>query len=239
MIIRVPIFIGCGHSLNCYNGTVMSNEPGSEVSPRWVTWRQKVDLDEYDQRWEAMVERGEQVHGEMDFVDRCLHGAKADILDAGCGTGRLAIEASSRGHRCVGVDLDRDMIERARVKAPHITWLHADLAEIHLEQSFDVVVMAGNIPLFCAPGTQQAIIKSLASHLRPGGLLICGFSIEKRRDAYTVADFDRHATGAGLVRHGWYPSWDADGQPTAGNESQIEHERDNQLTDYAVVVYRR
>jgi SAM-dependent methyltransferase len=186
-----------------------------------------------------MVQRGEHVHGEMDFVDRLVHGHSADILDAGCGTGRLAIEATSRGHRCVGVDLDRDMIERARVKAPHIPWFHADLAELNLDQLFDVVVMAGNIPLFCAPGTQHAIIESLARHLRPGGLLICGFSIEKRNDAYTVADFDRHATGAGLVRHGWYPSWDADGQPAAGNDSQIDRERDNQITNYAVVVYRR
>jgi SAM-dependent methyltransferase len=209
----------------------MTDIPGSEVSERWVTWRRKVDLDGYDQRWEEMVQRGEPVHGEMDFIERFLKGSPANILDAGCGTGRLAIEATRRGHHCVGVDLDRDMVERARLKAPHIQWIHADLSKLDLGRTFDVAVMAGNIPLFCAPGTQSSIIRSLAQHLRPGGFLICGFSIEKRAGAYTASDFDRDAVAAGLQRCAWYSTWDADINP--------EIPAAGELDDYAVLVYQR
>ncbi len=208
-----------------------TGEPGAEVSPRWVMWRRKVDLDDYDRRWDAMVERGESVHGEMDFIDRCVNGAKVDLLDAGCGTGRLAIEATRRGHRCVGVDLDRNMIERAQSKAPDITWVHADLSQLDLDMTFDVAVMAGNIPLFCAPGTQALIIGSLARHLRIGGLLISGFSLEKQPGAYTATDFDAHAIAAGLHRYVAYSSWDGDLSDEAANAGELD--------EYAVLVYQR
>lgn len=215
--------------------TESTGQPGSAVSPRWVTWRRSIDLDDYDRRWDAMVERGESVHGEMDFIERLLGGVKADILDAGCGTGRLAIEATRRGHSCVGIDLDHDMIERARVKAPEIRWLHADLSQLDIGTTFDVVVMAGNIPLFCAPGSQAAIIHSLAGHLRTGGLLICGFSIEDRPDSYTASDFDRDAKAAGLHRRGWYRTWDADPLTDDVNADGTT----SGLGDYAVLVYQR
>lgn len=210
------------------------DEPGSSVSPRWVKWRRSVDLDEYDRRWEAMQSRGESVHGEMDFVERLLDGHVVSILDAGCGTGRLGIEADRRGHRSVGVDLDADMIERARRKAPHITWIHGDLAGLDLGESFDVAVMAGNIPLFCAAGSQGEIISSLARHLVPGGWLICGFSLEKHPGAYSATDFERDASSAGLHRHGWYRSWDQV-QPN----DPATFATDSDLGDYVVLVYRR
>lgn len=193
-----------------------------------------MDLDRYDRRFEDMVARGESVHGEMDFIERTVAGATVDLLDAGCGTGRLAIEAHRRGHRCVGVDLDRDMIERARAKAPDIEWHHADLATVDLDHTFDVVVMAGNIPLFCAPGTQAAIVANLARHLRVGGRLICGFSLEDGPDAYRVADLLRDAENAGLTFASIHPAWDA-GPVPAGSSTDAEAVLDG----YAVVVCRR
>lgn len=210
------------------------SEPGAEVSPRWVEWRRRMDLDQYDRRWADMVARGESVHGELDFIEEHFPGRSIDILDAGCGTGRLAIEATRRGHRCIGVDLDRDMIERARVKAPDISWHHADLAILDLGRSFDVVVMAGNIPLFCAPGSQASIVANLARHLRAGGLLICGFSIEKADDAYRASDFCRAAENAGLSLEAVHAAWDT--APISGVQRSNVDER---VDDYVVMVCRR
>lgn len=212
----------------------MTDMPGSEVSDRWMTWRRKVDLDDYDRRWQMMQDSGESVHGELDFIERLLDGQTVSILDAGCGTGRLAIEAVRRGHHSVGVDLDSDMIERARKKAPQITWIHGDLSRLDLGETFDVAVMAGNIPLFCAPGTQAAIIAMLARHLRSGGRLISGFSLEKRLESYSATDFDRDAHAAGLQRCGWYQSWD---QENPLDEATFANEGDR--GDYVVLVYQR
>jgi SAM-dependent methyltransferase len=186
----------------------MSDVPGSGVSERWIEWRRTVDLIKYDERWDAMAARGDSIHGEADFVERLIGDRKVRLLDAGCGTGRLAIEMVKRGHHAVGVDLDPDMIKRAATKAPHIDWHVADLSEMSLGDKFDVIVMAGNIPLFCAPSSQAAIIKSLADHVDHDGYLISGFSLESRSDAYLRADYRRDALAAGLTEVAVYSTWD-------------------------------
>jgi len=108
-------------------------------STAWRRFRATVDLDEYDTRWDRMAAAGEGVHGEADFVES-LH--PATVLDAGCGTGRVAIELAKRGIEVVGVDADPDMLERAARRAPPLAWVLADLAALDLARTFDVVVMA-------------------------------------------------------------------------------------------------
>lgn len=210
----------------------MSSEPGSGVSERWVKWRRAVDLDEYDRRWQNLEAQGRSVHGELDFVERRLPNRTLRILDAGCGTGRLAIEAARRGHRVTGVDLDPDMIERARSKAPDLEWICCDLATVDIGDSVDVAVMAGNIPLFCAPGSQAAIISSLGRLLVPGGLLICGFSIEKGSGAYSPDHFRHDAESSGLEMVDRYSSWDEDLEQSTADRTEADD-------DYAVIVCRR
>ena len=203
------------------------SEPGSGVSPRWVAWRRSVNLDEYDRRWESMAAEGKSIHGEVDFIERLLPGRRLNILDAGCGTGRLAVEAVRRGHRATGVDLDPDMIERARVKDSRIEWICADLASVCVAGPFDVAVMAGNIPLFCSPGSQAAIIANLVAHLAPDGVLICGFSVEKGEDAYSPDNMRDHARAVGFGRVDQYANWDGDPSDPSGADT------------YAVIVCRR
>ncbi len=74
-----------------------------------------------------MAARGESVHGEADLVTSLVPSGAA-VLDAGCGTGRVAIELASRGYEVVGVDLDPAMLDLARAKAPELGWLQGDLA---------------------------------------------------------------------------------------------------------------
>ena len=193
--------------------------PGSEVSERWVKWRKAVDLDEYDARWEKMVAAGEAAHGEADCIDTLGSGA---VLDAGCGTGRLAIELARRGRAVVGVDLDRDMIDRAERKAPDLEWHVADLAKVQLGRSFPIIVMAGNILLFCRPDDRGAIVANLARHLELGGRLVAGFSLDAQ--GYPVAKYDGLCTDAGLVLEARYATWDR--EPFVGGE-------------YAVSVHRK
>jgi SAM-dependent methyltransferase len=186
-----------------------------------------VNLDEYDRRWESMAAEGKSIHGEIDFIERLLPDRRLNILDAGCGTGRLAVEAVRRGHRATGVDLDPDMIERARVKNAQIEWICADLASVRVGRLFDVAVMAGNVPLYCLPGAQTAIIANLVAHLAPDGVLICGFGIEKGKDAYSPDDMRRDSCTAGCDLVDQYANWDGDPSDPTGTNT------------YAVMVCRR
>ena len=135
------------------------------------------------------------------------------ISDAGCGTGRVAIELARRGVEVVGADLDPSMLDTARDRAPGLTWIHADLAELELPQRFDVVVMAGNVPLFTPPGSHAALIAGCARHLAAEGALVAGF---QTTEGYGLDAYDAHCAAAGLELAERYATWDrAPHEPTS------------------------
>ncbi len=72
------------------------------------------------------------------------------------------------------------MIGHARVKAPELEWIEADLATVDVGRQFDVVVMAGNVMIFVEPGTEAAVVANMARHVVPGGHLIAGFQLGGR-----------------------------------------------------------
>jgi len=178
-----------------------------------------VDTSAYDRKWAEMAKKGHNPHGEADFVARF---APESVLDAGCGTGRLAIELARRGVTTVGVDLDGPMIEAASAKAPELEWHHADLASLRLDRTFDAVVMAGNVMIFVAPGTEAAVMDAMAAHVSPSGVLISGFQLGRGLD---VATYDQMAHSAGMTLLERFATWD--GEPFVATST------------YAVSVHRR
>lgn len=183
-----------------------------------TTWR-GVSSDDYDARWKAMAAAGKDPHGEVAFVQRYEPDR---VLDAGCGTGRVAIELTRRGVSTVGVDVNEEMLAAARAKAPAIEWHLQDLAELDLRAEFDVVVMAGNVMIFVNPGTEAAVVARVAAHLRPGGRLIAGFQLGR---GYDLDDYDAHCAAAGLALAERYATWDGDPFPGDGSYSVSVHRR--------------
>ena len=156
---------------------------------------------DYQRRVEACL-LGRDPHGEVAFVQRY---APRTVLDAGCGTGRVAIELSARGVDAVGADVNASMLTVARERAPDLDWIESDLADLDLGRRFDVVVMAGNVPLFTAPGTTAAVVAGCARHVAADGVLVAGFSLGT---GYTLDDYDAECTAAGLDLHERYATWD-------------------------------
>ncbi len=158
----------------------------------------------YDQRFRDLAAQGVDVHGEAAYV-AALVPAGAKVLDAGCGTGRVAAELARRRYDVVGVDNDPSMLDVAR-ELPGVEWLEGDLAALDLDDRFDLIVAAGNVVVFLEPGTEAEVVRRLAEHLRPGGLLVSGW----RTDRMAVQAYDALAAAAGLeqvVRHG---TWQGD-----------------------------
>ncbi len=162
------------------------------------------DGDAYQARFDRLAASGLDVHGEASFV-AALSPAPATVLDAGCGTGRVAVELARRGLQVVGVDVDRSMLERARRVSPDVEWIEHDLTDLDLGRTFDVVLMAGNVPLFTAPGTHAALVAGCARHVAFGGALVAGFQLGPR---YDLATYDTHCTAAGLALAERYATWD-------------------------------
>lgn len=179
-----------------------------------TTW----DGDEYQRHFDQLAAGGHDVHGEADLV---MAYAPTTVLDAGCGTGRVAIELARRGVQVVGVDADPSMIDTARRLAPELRWQQCALHELDLDERFDLVVMAGNVPLFTPPGTEAALVRGCARHLAGSGRLVSGFSLGR---GYDVEQYDRHCDEAGLVLEDRWSTWDR--EPFGSS------------ADYAVSVHR-
>lgn len=193
------------------------------MSTRW----QQTDAprgDEYDDRWRTLEADGRPIHGEADLVDGLLDEIGGSrVLDAGCGTGRVAIELAGRGRSVVGVDLDEAMLSAARAKAPALTWVAADLTYVAglAGDPFDVVLLAGNVMIFVEPGSEARVLAALAARLAPGGLLVAGFQVEPR---LPLDRYDDLAADAGLRLVARWATWDR--EPFTGG-------------DYAVSVHGR
>ncbi len=157
----------------------------------------------YDERFAALAARGHDVHGEADLVESL--GVRA-VLDAGCGTGRVAIELADRGVDVVGADVDPAMLDAARVKRPDLVWVEGDLAALSLGRPFDAVVMAGNVMIFVTPGTEGAVLANLARHLEPGGWLVAGFSLQP--GDLDLVTYDRLAADARLTLVDRWATWE-------------------------------
>ncbi|HEY6378278.1 MAG TPA: class I SAM-dependent methyltransferase [Candidatus Dormibacteraeota bacterium] len=183
--------------------------------------------EEYDAGFEARARGGMDVHGEARFVASL--GVRS-VLDAGCGTGRMAIELARRGLDVVGVDVDPSMLDVARRKAPHLEWALQDLATLHLlddqgrNRRFDAAVLAGNVMLFVRRGTEAAIVAALAAHLRPGGLLVAGFQLDA--GPLTWAAYDTLCVRAGLRLHERWSTWDRDAWTAASGYVVSNHRLD-------------
>lgn len=190
----------------------------SEPTSRWNLERTDGRGADYDLKWEVMAAAGASVHGEADFVSRF---EPRSVLDAGCGTGRVAIELARRGVDVVGVDLDATMLDQAKTKAPRLTWVRADICDAALGRSFDLVLTAGNVMVFVAPGREADVVRNLAAHLAPGGLLVSGFQLD---GPYGLARYDADCATAGLELVARHATWD-------GAAPAADH-------DYAVSVHR-
>jgi SAM-dependent methyltransferase len=199
---------------------------------RWAELTGGQGGEEYARRFARLAASGQDVHGEATFCTTLLEPG-ARILDAGCGTGRVAIRLAELGHHCTGVDVDRSMLAVAEREAPASRWLHGDLAlldTLGLEPDFDLVVAAGNVIPLLAPGTEPTVVQQLAAVLRPGGLLVTGMGLDAAHlplpeATVTLTDFDDWCEQAGLALRERYATWDGARYEQGGGYAVSVHAR--------------
>ncbi|MEO6502070.1 MAG: class I SAM-dependent methyltransferase [Jatrophihabitantaceae bacterium] len=211
--------------------------PGEASPTRWTELAGRASGAGYAARFARLAAAGQDVHGEAAFCAG-LAPAPSLVLDAGCGTGRVAIRLAELGYRVVGVDVDSSMLAEARRSRPDLRWLSADLAALPgLDRllgsadpasanpepatpepatdadGFDLAVAAGNVIPLLAPGTLTMTVRRLAAVLAPGGLLVAGFGLDSAHlptgcPVTPAEDYLAACAAAGLTEVARHGGWD-------------------------------
>lgn len=190
----------------------MDEQPSAQVATsKWVdlTRANPGHSSWYIERFRSMAAAGDDLDGEARLVD-AMAARQSRVLDAGCGPGRGGGALAERGHTVIGVDVDPELVAAAEQDHPGPRWIVGDLALMDLpalgiDDGFDLVLCAGNVMTFLAPGTRVAVLERFRTHLRPDGRIVVGLG--SGRD-YEFDDFTSDAQHAGLHIDVRLSSWD-------------------------------
>jgi ubiquinone/menaquinone biosynthesis C-methylase UbiE len=165
-----------------------------------------------DTRWEASLDLA-MVDA---FATAVTAGNDAQVLDAGCGTGRMSQYLTERGCSVVGVDLSPGMVAMARRNHPDLVFTVGSLTELPYPDGQFAGVMLWYSIIHTPPAGQARIFAEAARVLHPAGHLLVGFQsgegtrdlsrayrqfgheIELERHLYTADDVGLQIEAAGL-----------------------------------------
>jgi len=132
------------------------------------------------------------------------------VLDAGCGTGTLALAFDREGYRVTGIDFSEAMLDAAREKDPggRIRWRKADITGFDLtgggsEPPFDLITSVGDTVNHLETLDEwESAFRAFARHLRPGGALYLDVMTLRglaALDHYAITDLPDRAVILGFM----------------------------------------
>jgi ubiquinone/menaquinone biosynthesis C-methylase UbiE len=135
--------------------------------------------DVFDDDFIRTMDRPESrvIHREVNFIEQCLGLEKgASILDLACGTGRHAVELSSRGYAVVGYDLSLNMLalaaDEAQDRNQKLNFLQGDMREMAFDQVFDGVYSWSTSFGYFDDEKNFDVLVRMQRALRTGGILV-------------------------------------------------------------------
>ena len=104
------------------------------------------------------------------LLERVPRGAR--VLDLGCGAGLPTTRELAQVYEVTGLDISARQVARARSNVPGATFARSDMAEAEFApESFDAVAAFYSI-IHLPRDEQPAMLRAIASWLRPGGLFV-------------------------------------------------------------------
>jgi ubiquinone/menaquinone biosynthesis C-methylase UbiE len=127
--------------------------------------------------YDAENEHHDMLRLDVPMLLNHLPRRRQDVLELAVGTGRVAIPLAKAGHRVVGVDYAKDMLDVARIKRDragisqrNLELVRGDATRKRLGRKFDWVVLLFNTMLaFPTLEDQDALLRNVVRHLKPGG----------------------------------------------------------------------
>jgi SAM-dependent methyltransferase len=105
------------------------------------------------------------------YLDLASKLSASPVIDVGCGTGLLTCELARRGHRLIGIEPSRAMLEVARRRAcgERVEWVEGDALNLDALRA-DLAIMTGHVAqFFLDDECWHSALVAIRKALRPGG----------------------------------------------------------------------
>lgn len=109
---------------------------------------------------------------DLPLWEELAEAAQGEVLDLGCGTGRVALHLARRGHRVVGVDIDPELLAALddRAAGLAVETVHADAREFELDRRVPLALAPmQTLQLLDGAADRAACLRRVAAGLAPGG----------------------------------------------------------------------
>jgi SAM-dependent methyltransferase len=106
-------------------------------------------------------------HGELDLIGPSIIGD--EVLELGCGVGRLTKPLLQRGYRVTAVDNSPEMLEYVPTQAQKVC---SDIETLSLGAAFDTVILASSLINSPSATQRSALLTACQRNLRLGGVLL-------------------------------------------------------------------
>src|SRR5262245_52756504 len=117
----------------------------------------------------------EHTRAEVDFLEKML-GARTQLLDVACGSGRHALELARRGSRVTGLDISEEFLRLATAAAQTeklpAQFIHGDMRELRYHAEFDGAYCFGNAFGYFPHADMAAFVAGVTRALKPGGRFV-------------------------------------------------------------------
>ena len=140
----------------------------------------------YYDKWNAEIDYAAWADGLETFFARYAAGKVTDVLDLGCGTGRMTVELAKRGFDMIGVDRSPEMLDLARQAgegagvSSRILLLEQEMTDFELYGTVDAVVSCLDTVNHLTSRLDLARCFSLVhNYLNPDGLFL--FDVNSKR----------------------------------------------------------
>jgi SAM-dependent methyltransferase len=116
-----------------------------------------------------------QAAGDLPFWERLARRCGPEVLELGCGTGRVVRALARLGAKVTGIDHDPQVLSFAATSLsaelrPQVHFLEADMRTLALDRSFDLIVATCNTLASLDDDGMRRSLHQAYQHLRPGGL---------------------------------------------------------------------